>query len=98
MPPEQWVDRSNVSPAVDVYNLGCVLCFLATGQYPFDGTTVTEILRAHLVAPPAKSKGVKELPRKLRALACRMLEKDPKRRPQSMTEVIASLDDTGLAT
>ncbi|MFF3125908.1 protein kinase [Streptomyces sp. NPDC057908] len=38
MPPEQASGRPQVTPAADVYALGTVLLYAATGHYPYDGT------------------------------------------------------------
>jgi serine/threonine protein kinase len=48
MPPEQANGNRNVTAAADVYALGTVLLFAATGHYPFDGQTYQTII-AHIV-------------------------------------------------
>ncbi|MFI9598568.1 hypothetical protein ACIHCX_01625 [Streptomyces sp. NPDC052043] len=37
MPPEQAEGTHQLTPAADVYALGVVLLFAATGHYPYDG-------------------------------------------------------------
>ncbi|MEE2055244.1 serine/threonine-protein kinase, partial [Nocardiopsis tropica] len=50
MSPEQ-TDGSRVGPASDVFSLGTVLAYAATGTSPFMGTTMAETLR-RLIGPP----------------------------------------------
>lgn len=68
---------------VDVYSLGCVLFELLTGRVPFDGESTAEILMKHLSEKPDLS----PLPRRLRPVLARALEKDPLRRTPSATQV-----------
>ena len=48
MAPEQF--RGEVTPAVDIYALGCVLFELLSGEAPFLGTT-EQIVYSHMLAP-----------------------------------------------
>ncbi len=51
MSPEQASSKP-VNEQSDIYSLGIVVYELATGQTPFRGESVTEILMAHLTEPP----------------------------------------------
>ncbi|MFJ4694812.1 bifunctional serine/threonine-protein kinase/ABC transporter substrate-binding protein [Streptomyces sp. NPDC088766] len=66
-----------IGPASDVFSLGCVLAFAATGRAPFGSGTVDALLY-RAVHDPADLDGV---PAGLLGVLERCLEKDPDRRP-----------------
>lgn len=75
--PEQ-LQGAPAAPAADVYSLGCVLHEWLTGQPPFPGQTLAELLAQHLAAP------VPRLPSALadwQPLLDVLLAKSPARRP-----------------
>jgi hypothetical protein len=76
MSPEQ-ADGGEVRSPSDVFSLGAVLVFAATGEGPF-GTGSTAALVYRVVHSPAKLDGV---PEEVRPLAERCLAKDPGERP-----------------
>jgi serine/threonine protein kinase len=88
MSPEQ-TRGSTVGPASDVFSLGSVIVYAATGRAPFDGTTDLDVYEAiregrsnvDRIADPA-----------LRAIAARCLRSSPEDRP-SAAEVAQELDD-----
>jgi serine/threonine protein kinase len=80
MSPEQ-VMGSPIGPQSDVFSLGSVLAFAATGHGPFDGETLPTITHRILSQPP----DLTGLPRSLHDLLMGCLDKDPVKRP--------SLDD-----
>ena len=91
MAPEQ-ADDANVGPTADVYALGAILFELLTGTPPFHATTRAAMIIQHITKPPPPvppSGGLEDL-------VDRMLRKDPSRRPQSMAEIRAALDDLDL--
>ena len=94
MPPEQWIDRANVSPATDVYNLGCLLCLLLTGSNPFKGASIAELTKDLFAEeewrPPH------EVLAEVRPIMAKMLKKRPEDRFQSADEVADALDRVAL--
>jgi hypothetical protein len=77
---------ASAAPA-DVYALGVLLFQLVTGQPPFAGRPVSEILAMHIAAlPPKLDPKILGMPAGLPALVAAMLIKDQKARP-TMHEV-----------
>ncbi len=85
-----------ITPACDVYSLGCVLYEMLTSRPPFDGENAV-IMSQHLfVAPtPIRERFPElEVPNALDELVLRMLSKSPGDRPSALAvfEVLRSLD------
>ncbi|WP_338930759.1 serine/threonine-protein kinase [Streptomyces netropsis] len=89
MSPEQ-IRTDPVSPAGDVFALGSVLAFAATGHSPFDATTVPAIIHRVTSEPPR----LDGLDGSLYALVTACLAKDPADRP-STADVLARLSVVG---
>jgi eukaryotic-like serine/threonine-protein kinase len=98
MPPEVALGRS-VDARADLYALGCVAYWLATGRPVFEGAGTYEIVSNHLhVAPAPPSRHAPQpLPPELDALVLACLEKEPERRPGSAREVADRLRAIPLA-
>ncbi|MGY0063961.1 protein kinase domain-containing protein [Streptomyces sp. LZ34] len=77
MAPEQIVSSREAGPAADVFSLGCVLVFAATGRGPFGTGNTAEILYRAVHAPPL----LDGVPEALRPLVAACLDKAPTRRP-----------------
>jgi serine/threonine-protein kinase len=91
MSPEQ-IRGEDVSPATDIYALGCVVFEVLTGTPPFGGRPSMRVLFAHLQeAPPDLSAQRSDIsPQAARAIS-RALEKEPEDRPSSATEYITGI-------
>lgn len=93
MSPEQAENAAGVDHRADIYSLGCTLYALLTGQPPFQGTTVPEIISKHktepVVRPDARVKG---LPAGLSEIVLRMVAKQAGDRYQTVGEVIGDLE------
>ena len=95
MPPEQALGRPS-NHRVDIYSLGVVLYRAVVGKVPFMADSFSALVQKLVTTPapllPAVSKGGEPVPETLRRLVAACLEKDPEKRPQSMTEVVNALD------
>ncbi|MBO0517395.1 outer membrane protein assembly factor BamB family protein, partial [Streptomyces beijiangensis] len=94
MAPEQIVSSREAGPAADVFSLGCVLVFAATGQGPFGAGTTTEVLYRAVHAPPQ----LDDVPDALRPLLVACLDKDPDRRPgtSAVLDSLSPADSSAL--
>jgi serine/threonine protein kinase len=91
MSPEQ-VTGQHVGPPSDVFSLGAVLTFAATGRSPFgDGNSVTLLYRV-MHSPP----DLDGVPAEILDLVRRCLTKDPGERPTA-ADLLAKLGHTDLA-
>ncbi len=90
MSPEQ-ADGRDAGPPSDVFSLGSVLTFAATGMGPFRGEAMLALLYQVVNAEPA----ITGLPPELRPLVERCLAKDPAERP-TPRQIIAELGPIGL--
>lgn len=91
--PEQLGDF-RIDRRSDLYSLGIVLYQVVTGRVPFGspGDNPVAILVKHIKEPPPlPSQFVAGLPPKVEQVMMKALEKDPAKRYQSATEVIAAL-------
>ena len=91
MSPEQLLGKE-VDERSDLYSLGVLLYEMATGRRPFDSPLSTVLTNEILHRPPSSpgTHGVRLKPR-LESLILSLLEKDPKRRPDSAARVEAEL-------
>jgi eukaryotic-like serine/threonine-protein kinase len=85
MSPEQ-AEGGPVGPASDVFSLGTLLAFAATGQGPFGAGSMAALLYRVVYGQPSTER----LPGRLRPLVERCLAKDPEQRP-SPAELQAEL-------
>jgi serine/threonine protein kinase/Tol biopolymer transport system component len=93
MSPEQ-VRGSGVDHRTDIFALGCVLYEMLTGRQTFQGETVTDIVASVLAREPNyKVLDSRVHPRVIEILR-RCLEKDRKRRWQSIPDVRLELQQT----
>jgi len=85
MSPEQ-ADGREVGPPSDIFSLGAVLAFAATGKGPFgDGTTPALLYRVVCTQPDTTG-----LPGEIRPVVERCLAKDPRSRPTA-AQLLAEL-------
>jgi WD40 repeat protein/serine/threonine protein kinase len=75
----------------DVYSLGVILFRLLTGELPFRGKSQMLIQQILNEEPPALRKLDSRIPRDVETICLKCLEKDPARRYQCATELVADL-------
>jgi serine/threonine protein kinase/TPR repeat protein len=78
--PEQ-LEEKEVDVRTDIYSLGVTLWYMLAGRAPFAGS-MAQVMSQQLSKPPPFEQFT-NLPEPLAALLRRMLEKDPRNRPQS---------------
>lgn len=93
MAPEQITADPSIDHRADVYSFGCVAYELLAGEPPFASPSVHALFSAHLVER-ARDIGEKrpDVPPPLARVIMRCLEKKPEMRPQSMAEVLRTID------
>ncbi|MFD8824661.1 protein kinase [Streptomyces sp. NPDC059605] len=79
MPPEQARGEQQLDRSADVYALGAVLLFAATGHYPYEGPTWQAV--ALKIEDPATPPDLTDAPPELVPLITDMLALDPGARP-----------------
>lgn len=73
---------------IDIYAIGVILYELITGQPPFQGETVAEILMRHQFDRP----DLNRIPAQYREILTRTLDKDPAKRPADVRQIAHWLD------
>jgi hypothetical protein len=98
MSPEQAANAKHVDARTDIYAIGCMLYVFLTGQMPFRGNTTLELIKAKEDGrfDPVR-KYNPEVPEKLDLIIAKMIQKKPEHRFQSCAEVIAAIEELGLA-
>src|SRR5262245_21705147 len=97
MPLEQAKNAKDIDARSDIYALGCMLYCLLTGEPPFAGKTLVEVIQAKEVGtfPPARGMN-DEVPERLDLIIAKMAAKHARYRYQSCADVIADLEALDL--
>ncbi|NOY30082.1 MAG: serine/threonine protein kinase [Planctomycetes bacterium] len=83
MSPEQAIGSDQVDERSDIYSLGAVMYFMATGRPPFDYPQPLKVMVAHASEVPQSPREINaEIPKELEAIILRCLEKQPEDRFQ----------------
>jgi serine/threonine protein kinase len=91
IPPEQAMGQP-ASAASDLYSMGCVMYEALVGKPPFPGTTVMDMILAHIQREPPDASAVEpRLPKDLADVVRQLLRKTPAERPSAaqVMEVLA---------
>jgi len=93
MAPEQARGSKSVDFRSDLFSLGCVLYLLCAHELPFQAETTIETLIAIALTTPRSPELIQPgTPPELARLVMDLLEKDPKKRPESADQVIERLN------
>jgi len=98
MAPEQARDAKHVDHRCDIYALGCMLYVFLTGNMPFMGETLVQVIEAKEKGKfkPARHMN-DEVPERLDLMIDKMLTAKPETRYQSCAQLILDLEGLGLA-
>ena len=98
MPLEQARNAKEIDGRSDIYALGCTLYAFLTGNPPFIGKTIVDVIQAKEVGrfAPARKLNV-AVPDRLDMILVKMTAKIPKSRYQNCAEVIKDLESLDLA-
>ncbi len=99
MAPEQVQNAKGVDIRCDIYALGVTLYHLVTGQKPFSGKTMYDMLAAKEKGQcePARRHNP-DVPRPLERVIDRMMAPDPNRRYATAAELVSALEATHTAS
>ncbi len=89
MSPEQCRADEEVTPAVDVYALGCMIYEMFEDDLPYWAAKASTVLIMHVTQPIPPFRGT--APQAVRDLVVRMMQKQAQDRP-TMAEVVTALD------
>lgn len=93
MAPEQF-SGLDVDQRTDLYALGCVLYYAASGTYPFEGDTIAEIIHRHLQGKPRPLGELRpDLSPGFTGWIMHLLERLADRRPASSVEARRLLEE-----
>ncbi len=92
--PEQIRDEPT-DLRTDIYSIGALAYYLIAGRPPFTGTNIVEAVDAILTEEPRKLSDVRKrfVPGPIERFVAHLLAKSPRDRPQSLADVIETLDD-----
>ncbi len=91
MAPEQALSTKHAEARSDIYSLGCTLYYLIAGKPTYDGDSLMAKLLAHRETPiPSLAADV---PEQVQAIFEKMIAKNADDRYQTMSEVVADLQD-----
>jgi serine/threonine-protein kinase len=92
MAPELFEPGATATTATDIYSLGVLLYYLASGKFPVDGRTVADLKQAHLEGRATPLEAVRPgLPVAYLGLVTRALDPNPARRPASAEDFVRVL-------
>lgn len=98
MPLEQAKNAKDVDGRCDIYALGCVLYCMLTGNPPFVGRTIVEVIQAKEGGTFATARSANpDVPERLDLILAKMTAKQARYRYQNCAELIQDLESLNLA-
>jgi eukaryotic-like serine/threonine-protein kinase len=98
MPLEQARNAKDTDGRCDTYALGCVFYACLTGQPPFTGPTLVDVIQAKEAGTfPRARKFNNEVPERVDMIIAKMAAKSPKDRYQKLSDLLHDLEGLGLA-
>ena len=96
MAPEQW-EEEELDIRADIYSLGIIFYQMLAGEVPYKGQSLPAVMNKHLTGKPPSlaSLGV-QVPAQVESAIAHALEKDPAKRPRTITEFVEELRRAGL--
>ena len=92
MSPEQF-NGQGITGAADQYSLGIVAFEMLTGRAPFDGPSLGEVMRGHLLDPVPPIRTLRlDVPIGVAECVTRMLEKEPGKRFPTLGDAVTALE------
>jgi eukaryotic-like serine/threonine-protein kinase len=97
MPLEQAKNGKDADGRSDIYALGCLLYAALTGEPPFRGATIVELIQAKEMGTfkPARRFN-RDVPERLDLILHKMMAKNPRDRYQTCAELIRDLSSLGM--
>jgi len=97
MSPEQ-VQGKALDPRSDVYSMGVMIYEMVVGRRPFESSSLTGVLTAHITEKPIPPIDLRpDVGREVNAIILRCLEKDPKARYADAGALLQDLDGVQLS-
>lgn len=98
MSPEQSMGSDHVDVRSDIYSLGAVMYYMATGQPPFNYPQPIKVMVAHASEMPKSPREINpDIPLELEEIILRCLEKQPEDRFQDVKSLKEALLDVPVA-
>ncbi len=88
----EGISGEQVNHTADIFALGVMLYDLFTGVKPFQGHTLGETIYQRLAKKPQAPSQLADLPVELDRIILRMLDREPRNRPQSCAEITNALE------
>jgi serine/threonine protein kinase len=91
--PEQARGVKDIDGRTDIYSLGCTIYHMLTGNVPFMGEVLTDVMLAHTKAPRPDPRSIlPEISAASTKLVTRMMAIKPDDRPNDAAELVADMD------